>query len=136
MIVIFLGRTGIYCEYAASFIYMGYEDDKAARMAAFYGSKSKLFLHVPVYIGKDHKDNLIYTLGVGKEVDMAKKTIEQLVQILGFSKKDLLVKKISGKGEWILELIGRFWPDSFLKRQLIYFLVLANMKNIKKQIID
>lgn len=129
-----MGRTGLYYEVSAALLYLGYENNMAAKIAAAYSNKRELTLNIPIYIGKDDEENFIYTLGVGKEVNMAERTIKQFVNILGFSDKELIVKKIVGKGEKILEIISRFLPPGFLRERIAYFLILGNMKNIRKQI--
>lgn len=84
----------------------------------------------PIYIGQDRQSNRVYSLGAGKDILMAKKSIEDLTALMGHPASELLVKPVSIRGEKLLALVssipawlgGRLWSRLFasiiLKSQL------------------
>lgn len=63
----------------------------------------------PIYIGEDNQSRKVYTLGVGKDVLMAKKTLEDLRDILGFTERELVIEPVSVPGESLIKFCSR-WP--------------------------
>lgn len=106
MRIIFLGTTGVHHALLAANIYLEKLKSEHFNRVKGFCDISKDFSGFPIYIGEDKAGNHIYTMGVGKEVLLAKKTIEELVHLLGKSEQDLIVKPISIKGENLLYIIS------------------------------
>jgi len=129
MNVLFLGTSGVHHALIAANIYLKkpVTDFNSISDFANVALESSGF---PIYVGKDKQGNLVYSLGAGSDVEMAKKSIEDLRNVLGRSGDELVVKPVSVKGEKLLALLnhipaslgGRLWhnliPALILKGQL------------------
>jgi stage V sporulation protein SpoVS len=128
MTIIFLGTSGVHHTLIAANIYLKkpVTDLNSIPDFANIDLESSGF---PIYVGEDKQGNQVYSLGAG-DVEMAKKSIEDLRNILGYSAHDLVVKPVSVKGEKLLALLNhipaslgsRLWhsliPALILKSQL------------------
>jgi len=128
MNILFLGTSGVYHALIAANIYLKkpVADFNSISDFADLALESSGF---PIYVGEDKQGNQVYSLGVG-DVEMAKKSIEDLRNVLGRSANDLVVKSVSIKGEKLMALLnhipaslgGRLWhrliPALILKSQL------------------
>lgn len=99
MKVIFLGTTGVHHTLAAARIYIdGVQPSDLYDIHEFADQAQDHTGH-PILVGRDKQGNDVYSLGAGKDVLMAQKSIEELIGILGFYPHDLLVKPIKVKGD-------------------------------------
>lgn len=128
MNIIFLGTSGVHHALIAANIYLKktVTDFNSIPDFANIALESSGF---PIFVGEDNQGNQVYSLGAG-DVEMAKKSIEDLRNVLGCSANDLVVKPVSVKGEKLLALLnhipaslgGRLWhnliPALILKSQL------------------
>jgi len=128
MTIIFLGTSGVHHTLIAANIYLKkpVTDLNSIPDFANIDLESSGF---PIYVGEDKQGNQVYSLGAG-DVEMAKKSIEDLRNVLGRSADDLVVKPVSIKGEKLMALLnhipaslgGRLWhrliPALILKSQL------------------
>lgn len=129
MRIIFLATTGVHHGLIAAYVYLEQLLDKDFIMLQGFGDIYKDSSGLPIFIDEDSLGNQVYTLGAGKNVLMAKRTIEDLVNVLGFSADDLLVKPVRIKGEKTLlflekipkilggEKIGFFLSNYIVKRE-------------------
>jgi hypothetical protein len=129
MKIIFLGTTGIHHTVIAANAHLKFPLDKPFYNPEEFGNLELEATGFPIYIGEDNNGNQIYSLGAGRDIAMAKKTIEDLTTILGYP-DDLLVKPVSVRGEQLFAIIksipvalgGRLWnkliPAIILKSQL------------------
>lgn len=84
----------------------------------------------PIYVGSDVEGNRVYTLGVGKELETAKKALTCLLQLFGRSHDQVLITEVRVRGEGWIRLaarlaripmghrLNRFISDRVLKTQL------------------
>lgn len=128
MNILFLGTSGVHHALIAANIYLEkpVKDFNSIPNFANIALESSGF---PIFVGEDNQGNQVYTLGAG-DVEMAKKSIEDLRNVLGRPANDLVVKPVSVKGEKLLALLnhipaslgGRLWhnliPALILKGQL------------------
>lgn len=128
MNILFLGTSGVHHALIAANIYLKkpVADFNSIQNFANVSLESSGF---PIYVGKDKQGNQVYSLGAG-DVETAKKSIEDLRNVLGRSANDLVVKPVSIKGENLLSMLnlipaslgGRLWhkliPALILKSQL------------------
>jgi hypothetical protein len=80
---------------------------------------------------------LVFSLGAGKDVQMAAGSISQLVGILNYTERDLVVKPIYIKNEKLLLFlyqISRFKLVSHLVEPVIEFLLNKEFAEINQQI--
>lgn len=128
MNILFLGTSGVHHALIAANIYLEkpVKDFNSIPNFANIALESSGF---PIFVGEDNQGNQVYSLGAG-DVEMAKKSIEDLRNVLGRPANDLVVKPVSVKGEKLLALLnhipaslgGRLWhnliPALILKGQL------------------
>lgn len=128
MNILFLGTSGVHHALIAANIYLEkpVKDFNSIPNFANIALESSGF---PIFVGEDNQGNQVYTLGAG-DVEMAKKSIEDLRNVFGRPANDLVVKPVSVKGEKLLALLnhipaslgGRLWhnliPALILKGQL------------------
>ena len=129
MNILFLGTSGVHHALIAANVYLKnpVADFNSLTDFANRDLESSGF---PIYVGQDKEGNRVYSMGAGSDVDMAKKSIEDLRNVFGYSANDLVVKPVSVKGEKLLALLklipaslgGRLWhkllPALILKSQL------------------
>ncbi|MDD3272393.1 MAG: DUF3189 family protein [Syntrophomonadaceae bacterium] len=139
MNIIFLGTSGVHHALIAANVYLKnpVADFNSLTDFANRDLESSGF---PIYVGQDKEGNRVYSMGAGSDVDMAKKSIEDLRDVLGYSTHDLVVKPVSVKGEKLLTLLnhipasmgGSLWhrliPALILKSQLKAIYQNINMK--------
>lgn len=61
----------------------------------------------PIYLGQDERGNRVYSLGAGKNVTMSKRMLEDLVHLLGFSSRDMIIEPVFVRGEQIFYLLDK-----------------------------
>lgn len=139
MIIIFLGTTGVHHSLIASYIYLEKLQQTDFKMLPGFSDIQKDYSGFPIFIDKDGRDNLIYSLGAGKEVAMAQKTIDDLVNILGFSPQDLIVKPVRIKGEQLVRLaekIPKILGGQIINLRLADYIVKKEYYQILKDVED
>lgn len=99
MRIIFLGTVGIYHPILAAHLYLDRELDGDNSHLSGWGDFSQEGTGDPILVGQDSLGNQVYALGAGVEVTMTRKTIAQLVEILGHSPDEMLIKTISVQPE-------------------------------------
>jgi hypothetical protein len=107
MKIVFLGTTGVQHSLIAAHIYLGQLKEQDFRSLEYYCDLSQEPSGFPIFIGDDARGNSVYSLGVGKDLQMGQKTIENLLIILGFSSQDLALRPISIKAEVFLACLGK-----------------------------
>ena len=141
MKIIFLGTTGVHHSLIAAYIYLDELKQKEFAMVKDFSDGYKDTSGFPIFIDRDNHGNQVYSLGAGGNVQMVKKTIEDLVSVLGFNAGDLVVKPIRIKGENLLLWMGRipkiiggsvinlFISNYIVKRE--YFRILKNVEDFR-----
>ncbi|MDD2619248.1 MAG: DUF3189 family protein [Syntrophomonadaceae bacterium] len=107
MKIIFLGTTGVHHSLIAAYVYLQRLPDRDFKMIPGFSDIKKDDSGFPLFIDEDSLGNQVYTLGAGREVLMAQKTIGDLVNVLGFSNEDLVVKPVRIKGEQLLLMLEK-----------------------------
>ncbi|MDD4627269.1 MAG: DUF3189 family protein [Syntrophomonas sp.] len=126
MKIIFLGTTGVQHALIAAHIYLGQLRERDFASLESYCNLSKESSALPIFIGKDERGNQVFSLGVGKDLEMGQKTIDNLVSILGFSSQDLILRPVSIKGEILLvyltkipRFLGGQWINHFFSNIIL-----------------
>ena len=107
MKIVFLGTIGIYHPILAAHLYLGRELNDDNSHLSGWGDFSQEDSGYPILVGQDSLGNQVYALGAGIEVTMTRETIKQLVEILGHSPDELLIKTISVQTEIALIYLYR-----------------------------
>jgi hypothetical protein len=137
MNILFLGTTGVHHTLIAAYIYLGKTISAYHRDIKFWNDRSKEDEGYPIYIDQDEQHNLVFSLGAGKDVQMAAGSISELVGILNYTERDLVVKPIYIKNEKLLLFlyqISRFKLVSHLAEPVIEFLLNKEFAAINQQI--
>jgi hypothetical protein len=119
MDIIFLGTTGVHHALVAAHIYLENLPDEKYYNLHNYANLALEAEGAPIYIGRDKPGNRVYSLGGGKDLKMAKKSIEDLTALLGYSSRDLLVQTITIPGDKLLAILcgippvlgGSLWSE-------------------------
>lgn len=107
MNIIFLGTIGIYHPVLAAHLYLDRQMDDVKERMIGWGDFSREALGEPILVGEDHWGNQVYALGAGPELDMTRKTIYQLIEILGHNSDEILIQTISVRSEKALIYLYR-----------------------------
>lgn len=120
MNIIFLSNTGTHHALIAANIFLGRLDKPDFRYINGFCDTFQDKSGFPIYIGEDRDGNRVYTLGVGRDVLMAKKSLEDLRYLLGFTEKDLVVEPVFVNGQNIIMILSH-WPKLLGGAQLNVF---------------
>ena len=137
MNILFLGTTGIYHTLIAAHLYLGKSTSVDYRNLKFWGDRSQEALGYPLFLDQDEQSNRVYSLGVGPDVRMANKSIEQLIRILNCTERDLVVKPVFIKRErllWFLHRMGNFKIVNHLLLAIIGYLLKKEFAAINQQV--
>jgi len=123
----------------AANLYLGKLADRNLKMIKGFGDLKKDKSGFPIFIDEEENGDKIYILGVGKDVLMGKKSIEDLVQILGYSPRDLMVKPVCLKNDQIILFLSKI-PDllggKICNNYIIPYIVEKELSSIQKEIED
>ncbi|MDD3365068.1 MAG: DUF3189 family protein [Syntrophomonas sp.] len=137
MNILFLGATGIHHTLIAAHLYLGKPEPVNFRNIKFWDDRSKEMLGYPLFLDQDEQRNRVYSLGVGRDVLMVTKSIEQLVEILNCTERDLIIKPIFIKRERLilfLHRIGGFKTVNHLVLPIIDYLLKKEYAAINQQV--
>lgn len=122
MKVMFIGTTGVHHTLvAANLLSDGGVKGKYSRLENFADSSLDRSGY-PLLIYDDNRGGKIYTLGVGKNIDVATKAINEFIELLGFKSADLLIKPVEIRGGSFLLWLGKKIPQAVLGKSLSSFL--------------
>lgn len=144
MNILFIGTTGIHHTLLAAHLYLGQFNGKDYRQLKFWGDFPREAQGRPLFIDYDDRGNMVYVLGVGLDVRMAQKSIEQLDKILNNDPQNLIVEPVFIKRERMLLLLHRLGqrPSMQEMAQLIiagllnneYMTIQKQMEDFKKRV--
>jgi len=126
MNIIFVGTTGVHHTLVTAHEYLGTLNDNAFASLKHFADGEMESSGIPIYVGYDDYGNRVYTLGAGNDVEMVKRTLEQLVEILGYSENDLVVKPVRINGDRLIMLLHRLaqkMPLRFLTLAVIVYFI-------------
>lgn len=119
MNIIFIGTCGVYHPLIAANMHLNRRYTEDYRKHKFFANHKIEANGKPFYLGTDSQANNVYALGVGPDVYMVKKSIEDLRLILGASADDLQVIPIIIKSQLLLLILHKISSIKLLK----YFLL-------------
>jgi len=137
MNILFIGTTGIHHTLIAAHLFLDHLNEQDYDDLEFWGDWAKEELGSPLFVGHDEMGNKVYVLGVGWDVLMAQKSIEQLDKLLNNDLPDLIVKPVFIKRERVLLFLHRLGRRKKLN-QLVQSLITNLLKwefiTIQKQV--
>ncbi|HHW60787.1 MAG TPA: DUF3189 family protein [Syntrophomonadaceae bacterium] len=114
MNILFIGTQGVYHPLIAAQWYLHSIIPSQIKDIPFLGSLSIEEHGQPLLVGIDEWGNKVYILGVGYDVTMAEKSIQQLAEIFHPADEYLAVQTIRTRGEYWLFLLHRLARIPFL----------------------
>lgn len=137
MKVLFLGTTGVHHTLVAAQIYIKASIPYEIYNIPDFADQEKDHAGHPIFVGHDKDGNDIYSLGAGRDVLMAKKSIEEFVGVLGFYPHDLLVKPIQVRGDIFFPFLNKLSTvigGKSIGRLLARYLETSQIGRIKDQV--
>lgn len=137
MNIIFIGTCGVYHPLIAANMYLNGLNTEDYRKLTFFANYEREESGQPLLVGTDSLANNIYVLGVGPDVDMVRKSIEDLRFILGTSEADLQAIPIIVKSQLLLLILHKLSAIGLLRSLLlpwIIFLIKRQLPVIKQQL--
>ncbi len=137
MNILFIGTTGVHHTLVAAYQYLGRLNTRDYRLLNNFNNAAVENSGYPIFVGTDDKGNRVFSVGVGKDLPMVKKTLDQLAIILGFSDQDLMIRPLTLKGDniiWLLQQMSRILPVHFLTGPLISYIMQHDMPNLLEQV--
>lgn len=102
-----------------------------------WDDRDKEALGRPLFLGCDERGNKVHVLGVGWEVLMARKTLEQLDSLLNKGRQEVIVEPVLIRRERVLLLLhrlGRYKYSQQLIQLLITYLLKKEFLTIQNQV--
>ncbi len=137
MNIIFIGTCGVYHPLIAANMHLNRLKTEDYRKLTFFANHEMEKSGKPLSLGTDSLENRIYTLGVGPDVDMVKKSIQDLRHILGASEDELQVIPIIIKPQLLLLILHKLSAPRLLRYFLlpwITYLIKKQLPAIKQQL--
>ena len=137
MNIIFLGSSGVHQTLLAAYLHLDLLSGRDYQKLPYFNDYKLEASGRPLYIGSDTEGRRIHSLGVGSDVEMVTKTIEQLRIILDSSADELQIIPITIKPQRLIRLIhqlARFAGLKTLSSQLISYLLSKEHDLIRQQI--
>ncbi len=135
MKILFIGTSGVHHVLIAAHLFLAGNELSDIFLSPGFADMKLEQAGYPIYIGAKSDAKEVYVLGVGHEVQMAKRALNDLITILGFSKSDLLVVPIAIKGERLITLISKLPPLlGFVHRFTVKVLIKWQLETVSRQV--
>ncbi|MGE5397216.1 MAG: DUF3189 family protein [Chitinophagales bacterium] len=108
MKIIVLGITAVHHSLVVAYIYLGCYPDANHMVPDGYCDMILDKRGYPVYIGDDQLGNQVYTLGLGRQMDIGYRAINSFLDIMGVSEDKLLIQKVVIPNEfwiWVASIV-------------------------------
>lgn len=135
--IIYLGSTGVHQTLLAANLHIDPQFGRDYQDLPHFNDYQQEAGGHPIYIGSDKEGRRIHTLGVGSDVEMVRKTIDQLRIILDSSADELQLIPIIIKSQRLIALIHQLSRLAYLKplsSRLICYLLRKEHDHIRQQI--
>jgi len=137
MKIIFIGTTGVHHSLVAANLFVNQGIPYNLNQIPGFADNNQDHRGLPIFVGHDDRGNEVYSLGAGRNVLMAKKTIDELVGVLGFYPHDLLVKPIKVWGDSLFPFINKVSSIAgaeSIGKMVARYLDSYQLNNIKHQV--
>lgn len=130
MKIIFIGTCGVQHPLIAAHLYLKSLKTDDYRSLLGFADHALEESGRPLFIGIDAQGNHIYTLGVGPDLDMVKKSLEDLRLILGVASSDLRVVPIRIKAQLLLLFLHKLSADRLLSSLILPIIIAILRKQV------
>ncbi len=107
MNILFIATTGVHHALIAAYMYLDPLNTENYRHLKYFDNYELEISGKPLYLGMDSSGNRVFSLGVGSDVGMVKKSIEQLSTILDAKSNELQIIPIVIKSQWLILILQR-----------------------------
>jgi hypothetical protein len=136
MNILFIGTTGIHHVLLAAHQYLEINESDLRRLK-HWGDRAGEASGQPLYVDRDREGNRVFTVGVGRNIAMAEKSISQLLQMLMVTDQEMLVRPIYSRYDrlwlWLNRLDGWSLTRAMVGK-LIVALLHRESSQLKRQI--
>ncbi len=136
MQVIFVGLSGVYQALIAARVFIEGVSGDDTWFIQHFGDREVEKRGEPYYVGQDSCGVRVYTLGAGRNQQLAAHVIEELRDLLGFGEKELTVRVVSLPGEKVLaalDYIPAYIGGACLQKLLGQLLIERQLERIKEE---
>lgn len=136
MKILFIGTSGVHHVQIAASLYLGRGIKEAFSSSSFANLALEKKGH-PIFIGKYKGINEVYSLGVGYDIGLGEKILNQLRNLLGYTESDLIIIPIFIKNEQLIYFIIRlsmFLNLDYLYKTVTKFILKCEFNFIKEQV--
>ncbi len=137
MNIIFLGTIGVYHPTVAAHMYLSGQITTEFGQMCYWGDFQSESLGEPLLIGYDSGGNRVYSLGAGIDIDMTRRSIEQLTNILGHDQNELMIQPISVHAEKTILKLYRLAQIRLLQKPinwLVGYVLAMDVDTIHQQV--
>lgn len=137
MIILFIGNNGVYHPLIAANSYLQTVEKAEISSLPYYADRLVEQEGKPFWVGTDSQGNQVYVLGVGYDVSMAVKSLQQLIRLLEFNEQIMSIKPIRVRGEnliMLLHRLARYPIMGAVTERLIGWIIGLNFDSIRKQV--
>ncbi len=136
MKIILVGTTAVHHTLVAAHLYLNTIVGPNLDILDGYCDMSLDYSGYPLYIGSDENNNQVYTLGLGRLIEVGYQAINDFKQILGVEPARLLVQQIRIPGEldiWVASKTSRIpmGLGSYLNRLISDHIIVREFSVIK-----
>jgi len=137
MNILFIATTGVHQALIAANLHMQTQNTEDFIKLPHFGDADLEEFGKPLYLGNDLEGNRVFTLGVGPDIGMVKKCLEQLRAILGAPEMDLQLVQVDIKSQrliWVLHQVSRSPVLKSFGQSLINYLLKRDWTLINEQL--
>lgn len=137
MKIIFLGTSGVHYPLVAANIFLDRLQEPDFRFTRGFADTFFDESGLPIYIDEDRAGNHVYSLGVGPQVDIGLRSIEDLTRILECGPNDLALKAVTERGANLLYYLGKMpklMGGSYLNKIISNYLLKRDFARLKEDV--
>ncbi len=137
MNIVFIGTSGVHHPLIAANIFLDRLREPDFRFTRGFADTVYDESGFPIYIGEDQQGNRIYSLGVGTEIEIGRRSIEDLRFILGCSPQELVIKPVVISGAnliYYLAKVPKFIGGAHLNNVISSYIIKKDFGCLKAEV--
>ncbi len=135
MKVLFIGTSGVHHVLVAANLFLSNHNVNHITSSPYFANMQIEEAGTPIYVGTKNGGKDVYVLGVGHEVEMAERTLNNLKNIWGVDNSSFAIIPIYIKGEKIIALVSKL-PDflRFAHLFIVKTIIKRQLESISRQV--
>lgn len=137
MKIVFMGSSGVHHPLVAANIFLGRLQKPDLRFTRGFADTYYDKSGFPIYIEDDQAGNQVYSLGVGTQVEVVRRSIEDLAGILGCGAEDLALKPVSSKRANLLYYLGKipkYFGGSYINMRISDYIIKKEFASLQEEV--